>query len=647
MITRAWTTSIGAKTTLILLGVVALNIAIDGAFQKSFMTASFVALEHDEARDDLRRAQSIIDDEIGDLETAGRQWASWDETYRYVVEPNPEFERANLGPGALAKAELDLLMICAPSGRVVWSRSEDPATRAPLRLREFPAEQLAPSHPCMTFRAEQGAPVQRVSGLMSAGGRPMLVSSQEIHDSAGGGESRGRLIVGRFLDGAFLEELGRRARLDFRVWPLQGADLPAEVLALRDRITGQGLGEVVVDEREDGRLHLYTTMDDVSAAPELILRADVEREISARGFHAAGYALLSSLFTALLILLVLLRLLKRIVVAPLSKLTRHVVEIGRTDDTSTRVGLQREDEIGKLSQEFDRMMEKLALSREEIVKTARRAGMSDIATGVLHNVGNVLNSVNVSANMVVRKLDKLSVDDVRKVGEVLEQHRNDLGRFVSEDPRGRHLLPFLLQLSESLARQRDEIAQELKSVETGVGHIAEMVRAQQSIAGTRGVFEKAVLEREIEAAIRICQQAYGGMKSIEIQRDFAELPRVVVDKHKLMEILVNLIHNAQQAMDESAAAEKRLTFRLRRGQDCARLEVEDTGVGIPPENITRIFHHGFTTKPNGHGFGLHVSANAATEMRCKLSARSPGPGQGATFALEIPMEQEAEPALAA
>lgn len=646
MIARAWTTSIGAKTALILLGVVVLNLAIDGVLQRSFLTASFLALEEDEAEEDLRRARSIVEDEIRDLEVVGRQWAWWDETWRYVAAPDTAFEEASLGQAALDKAELDLLVICAPDGRVVWSRIVDAESRRPLRLREFPSERLAPTHPCISFRAQGDEPPRSIAGLMGAGGRPMMVSSHEIHDSGGGGESRGRLIVGRFLDGEFLRELGRRARVDFEVWPLSGAALPAEVERLRDRITGGVPGDVLTDERDDGRLHLYATLEDVTAAPELILRADVQREISARGIHASRYALLSGIFTALLILLVLLRLLRRFVVSPLSRLTEHVVEIGRTDDTSTRVGLQRRDEIGRLSQEFDRMMEKLAISRQEIVTTARRAGMSEIATGVLHNVGNVLNSVNVSANMVARKLAKLSVEDLEKLTGVLRQHEADLGRFVSEDARGRHLLPFLGELSSTLARQREEIARELQVMEAGVSHIAEMVRAQQSIAGTRGVFEKASLDRELEAAIRICGQAYGGFAGIDVQRDFEPVPRVRVDKHKLMEILVNLIHNAQQSLAEAGGAERRLVFRLRQDGGRARIEVEDTGVGIPPENLTRIFQHGFTTKENGHGFGLHVSANAATEMSSTLVARSDGRGRGATFVLEIPIEQE-EPALAA
>ena len=122
-----------------------------------------------------------------------------------------------------------------------------------------------------------------------------------------------------------------------------------------------------------------------------------------------------------------------------------------------------------------------------------------------------------------------------------------------------------------------------------------------------------------------------------------DLPAVTVDKHKLMEILVNLITNAAQALDEGGKPRKRLTLRVGRADErTARIEVEDDGVGIPRQNLTKIFHQGFTTKKNGHGFGLHVSANAATEMKAKLHARSDGPGRGATFAIDIPMEEATE-----
>jgi len=147
----------------------------------------------------------------------------------------------------------------------------------------------------------------------------------------------------------------------------------------------------------------------------------------------------------------------------------------------------------------------------------------------------------------------------------------------------------------------------------------------------------------VDTAIKICEQALGDAGDVEIVREFTpDMPSVSVDKHKLMEILVNLIQNAKQALDESDQPHKRITLRVMPvGDDTARIEVEDNGMGIAPMNLENVFHHGFTTKRDGHGFGLHVSANAAKELHSSLNVRSDGPGQGATFHLDIPMDAEA------
>jgi signal transduction histidine kinase len=339
---------------------------------------------------------------------------------------------------------------------------------------------------------------------------------------------------------------------------------------------------------------------------------------------------------------------KLIVITPLSALTEKAVEIGRRDDTTIKVGLERADEIGQLAGEFDRMLGKLAKSREQVIQTARQAGMSEIATGVLHNVGNVLNSVNVAANLAVKKTDELALADLEILVGVLEGHQRDLAAFVGQDPRGKHLVPFLKELSEGLATQRQALRGELRALNQGIEHIAELVRAQQSHAGTKGVFEKAQLAEQVEAALGICQPGLAECVDLEVVRDFAALPAVDVDKHKLMEILVNLIQNAAQSLRERGGAGRRLELRLARlSEGAARIEVRDNGIGIPRENLTRIFQHGFTTKKNGHGFGLHVSANAATEMGAKLHAHSDGPDRGASFYLDIPLPAEAVPAAAA
>jgi signal transduction histidine kinase len=288
------------------------------------------------------------------------------------------------------------------------------------------------------------------------------------------------------------------------------------------------------------------------------------------------------------------------------------------------------------------MLGKLARSREQVIETARLAGMSEIATGVLHNVGNVLNSVNVAANLATKRTEELSIGDLEVLVGVLQDHERDLAGFVGRDPRGKHLVPFMKELAAGLGAQRRAVQDELRALSQGIEHIAELVRAQQNHAGSKGVFEKAVLSEQLEAALSICKQGLAACGEIEVEREFGELPSVRVDKHKLMEILVNVIQNAGQALAERGGGGRRITLRVSRSDErTARIEVRDNGAGIPRENLTRIFQHGFTTKKNGHGFGLHVSANAATEMGAKLHAASDGPGRGASFFLDIPIEAEA------
>ena len=167
----------------------------------------------------------------------------------------------------------------------------------------------------------------------------------------------------------------------------------------------------------------------------------------------------------------------------------------------------------------------------------------------------------------------------------------------------------------------------------------DLVRNQQSYAGKAGVIEHASLGEQVDIALSMCQKAYGGPLDVEVVRDFEELPRVRIDKHRLMEILVNLIQNARQSLAESGSAPKRLTLRVKRGAGAnVDIEVEDNGIGIAEKDLTRIFGHGFTTREEGHGFGLHISANAATEMKASLTVFSEGKGEGAKFVLSLPVE---------
>ena len=280
--------------------------------------------------------------------------------------------------------------------------------------------------------------------------------------------------------------------------------------------------------------------------------------------------------------------------------------------------------------------------REEILQrqlrdASRQAGMAEVATSVLHNVGNVLNSVNVSADLVASNLKRSRAAGLQRVVSLLQEHRSDLGRFLADDERGRHVPIYLAELSKQLSADQENTLQEIDSLKKNIEHIKEIVAMQQRYARVGGATETIDVVHLVEESLRINTSGFE-RHAITLIREFEQVPSITVDKHKVLQILVNLVRNAKDACEVAGNALRRVTIRVARCAAGIEVAVMDTGVGIPPENMTRIFNHGFTTKKGGHGFGLHSGALAAKELGGALRAESPGMGQGATFVLELPIQ---------
>ena len=304
---------------------------------------------------------------------------------------------------------------------------------------------------------------------------------------------------------------------------------------------------------------------------------------------------------------------------------------------------ERTRELQMEIQERKEAEAQLARTHKELLETSRLAGKAEVATGVLHNVGNTLNSVNVSATLIADKLRKSQLSSLSRVSELVTNHQPDLAEFLTVDKRGQLIPAYLSDLARCLNQERQDIQAELSHMVHGVEHIKQIVAAQQSIARVSNtVLAPTDPAKLIESALMI-ERGSLERSAIEVIRDFASISSIVIDEHKVLQILVNLIANAKHALQVSATPRKRLTLvtRLleRDGSPILRLQVCDNGIGISPTDLTRIFSHGFTTKENGHGFGLHSSALAATEMGSTLNVASEGTEQGATFTLEVPIEQ--------
>lgn len=277
------------------------------------------------------------------------------------------------------------------------------------------------------------------------------------------------------------------------------------------------------------------------------------------------------------------------------------------------------------------------LAHQQLIEVSRQVGMAEVATGVLHNVGNVLNSVNVSVSLLMDRTRDSHAARLGKISELFAAHAHDLPEFLTRDPKGQKVPAYLAQFATVVAGDENRVRSELEALAKNIEHIKEIVAMQQSYARLAGIAESVPAIELVEDALRLNAGTLA-RHQVEIRRNYpAHLPALTVDKHKVLQILINLIRNAKYACDESGREDKALTVSINNGGERVRISVADNGIGIPPENLTRIFTLGFSTRKTGHGFGLHSGALAAKELGGSLSVHSDGPGTGATFTLELPI----------
>lgn len=292
----------------------------------------------------------------------------------------------------------------------------------------------------------------------------------------------------------------------------------------------------------------------------------------------------------------------------------------------------------RITERMDRDAEQLDSAHMQLVESARAAGMAEIATGVLHNVGNVLNSVNVSATVVTEKLNKSKVVNVSRVSDLMTENSERLGEFLSNDEKGKQVPGFLATLADHLGKEREEMVKEMSALGKSIQHIKSIISMQQSYAKVAGVSETCAVPDIIEDAIRL--------NAVSLQRHDIKLIRqtetkveATIERHKVLQILVNLMRNAKDSLDKVDGREKQMTIRVADGEnESVIIAVSDNGIGMSEETMNKLFQHGFTTRKEGHGFGLHSGALAAKEMGGSLTADSDGVGTGATFTLTLPLQ---------
>lgn len=294
---------------------------------------------------------------------------------------------------------------------------------------------------------------------------------------------------------------------------------------------------------------------------------------------------------------------------------------------------QSEDSLKKL----DKVNLQLELTYKKLMETSHRAGMAEVASGVLHNVGNILNSINVSAELAYEKMLKSEITNLQKLAELINNNKANLAEFLTKDSKGQYVAEYFSQAAAQTSKLKDEMLENLSSLIKNVENVKQVVNSQQLY--TKNANEKDLIQLRdlIENAVEINSAGLEHHK-IDVIREYSDMGKICSDKQRVLQILVSLIDNAQQALAESQNNPKILKIKtLKTKDEKIRIEIIDNGIGIKKEDLSKLFSSGFTTKPTGHGYGLHSCRMTADELRGTISAISHGQNQGATFILELPV----------
>jgi two-component system, NtrC family, sensor kinase len=277
-------------------------------------------------------------------------------------------------------------------------------------------------------------------------------------------------------------------------------------------------------------------------------------------------------------------------------------------------------------------------ARTHEADAGHQAAGDESATSILHDVGNVLNSVNVSLVTVAEIISRSRLPLLEEAAALLSAQLKDVSTFLTQDPKGKQIPSLVIAISANLKDEREKLASEIGLLSKNIEHIKAIISLQQSHAKAARPPEEVHIEDLLRDVLAV-NAADLEESRVRIVIKHEDVPCITVEKHEVLRILVNLVSNANHAMAVTTGRERVLTLatRVARGS-MVEITVRDNGIGVPKDNLRRIFERGFTTRADGHGFGLHGSAIAATRMHGSLTVTSEGEDCGAVFTLRLPLE---------
>jgi len=593
---------------LVVLGIVQIVV------EQHILMPSFAELERDDARTAMRRIDYALDLTLERLALSAGDWGNWEDTYRFVADHNRDYVRANVTTVGLKQLQVNAMLVIDLDGNFVTSNTLDLASEQPVDI-DFAGRKSLPAD--FPWRANLRAG-HAARGFLQTNQGIMMIAAAPVLDGNGGGPARGMVMLGRLLSATEIQRIAAQAQALLSMVPASDAREP-------DRLT-----------ETEQVTQVYSAVNDVYGRPLMALRVDVPRRITQRGHAAIAYASICLIAAAIVVLLLLVLVLNRVVLEPLALMTRHAVAIGGSEDLSARLDFQRGDEIGRLAREFDRMVERVAESRRQLVDQSFQAGFAELARGVLHNLGNAMTPIGVRLAALGQRLRQAPTEHAEQAAEELRHGTADRARRADLEEFMRLACG---EFALTIKAAQQDVALLTRQAGIVQGALSEQMRSTRNEHVIESVRLPELIAQSLEVVPDSCRQRL----VIHADESLGKIGVVHVARTVLRLVLQNLIINASDAVRDAGKDRGvlRMSARITRDPDGEHLQLQcqDDGVGIAAGNLDRVFEKGFSTKSRGtnYGIGLHWCSNAIGALGGRIWAASDGPGLGASIYLRLPL----------
>lgn len=609
---------------------------VDLAVQKWIILPSFEEVENNRARINMDRCILALNSEVEHLNRFCYDWSAWDDTALYVQGKKEEFIRQTISDEVFLTQQLNALIFLDVKGNYIWGRTVKLGENeiSPLEIRE-----LTPGNLCRnTDLIHHHEPEHSVAGVLLTSVGPMMISSRPITNNLNTAPIVGTLIMARIVNDDMMSPLSRQTQVDFEWWSLASDATRQALDPYLSKLTSPD--SIFLEKPADENIvAVYKTFPDINQQSSLLIKAKTPRDITAKGVASIRFALFSLLGGGCVVLLVLLVMLEKVIIQPLNNVNRFALEIGRSGDLTSRIQLNSRDEIASLADSFNQMVAQLHQARVDLMERSYRAGIAELASGILHNVRNALTSLRIEIESLNQQILDLPLQHIR-------QARQELDRPDLPPQRRRELEQFMSMAGQSMTETIARLAAGFQNISDPISQIEQSLTQPDRLSRNTETTEQFKITEILHDCIALLPK--GSRQDIDIRLDpeLNNISPLHSNRVALTHILCNLVSNS---IDSIRTAQVGGIITIKGGLDILvgkrvlHLVVEDNGKGITEQQLHQLFQRGYTTKQAGtRGMGLHWCANTINAMNGRIWAESRGANQGAAFHVLFPCQPVAE-----